>query len=162
MVVVIMGVSGSGKTTIGSLLATRLRWSFFDADDFHPVANVEKMKQGIPLTDEDRAPWLERLNRDVIRASIQRGTDAVLACSALKDRYRQVLMSGACEQVLFVHLTGSADLIQKRMEARQHFMSPAMLASQLAALETPGDALELDIGASPETLVGQIVAHLRR
>jgi gluconokinase len=155
MIVVVMGVSGSGKTTIGKLLAQRLGCEFLDGDDFHPPANVAKMAAGIPLTDEDRWPWLEGLN-DKLRAR----KDAVLACSALKQAYRDILARGLSHCV-FVYLNGSLELIQGRLEHRKHHYMPAsLLQSQFATLEPPRDAIEVDIGASAPACVDAIAARL--
>ena len=159
MIVLLMGVAGCGKTTIGQLLATQLGWSFHDADDFHPPENVAKMSAGIPLTDRDRAPWLAAI-RAHIDACSARGESAVLTCSALKDRYRATLAEGA-PRVRLVHLTGSYELILERIRARQgHFMKPEMLRSQFEALEAPRDALAVDIGKSPEEIVAEIRQRL--
>lgn len=156
MIVVVMGVSGSGKSTVGALLAERLGAEFLDADEFHPPENVAKMAAGVPLTDADRAPWLARLN-----AELRRRKDAVLACSALKESYRRVLAEGvACR---FVHLRGPIELIRSRMQARSHrYMPASLLESQFAALESPGDAIEVDIAEPPERCVQLILAGLGR
>ena len=154
MIVVIMGVAGSGKTTAGKLLASQLNWRFADADDYHSAANVEKMRSGIPLTDADRAPWLETL-RSVIVSWITKGTNAVLACSALKREYRERLLAGP--EVHFVYLKGDRALLEERMRARHgHFMAERMLASQLATLEEPEDAVVVDINRSPQEIVAEI------
>lgn len=141
--VIVMGVSGSGKTTLGTALATRLGWAFADADDFHPATNREKMARGLPLTDEDRWPWLETL-RALLAEHLSAGRPVVLACSALKQRYRDTLTAGL-EGTTFVFAQGSAALIAERMRRRQHFMPLSLLASQFAALEAPEDALTVDI-----------------
>ncbi|HEX2140001.1 MAG TPA: gluconokinase [Woeseiaceae bacterium] len=155
MVVVIMGVSGSGKSTIGRALARAVDGRFHDADDFHPAKNVRKMKSGQPLTEADREPWLEALRVAVESWLVQPGVD-VLACSALKDSHRRQLgVDGV--RVRLVYLHGSAGLIRARMEAREDgLLSPDMLDSQLAELEPPEDALTLDIEEPVETLVQQI------
>ncbi len=159
MIVIVMGVVGAGKTTVGKLLAHELGWEFADADDFHPVSNVEKIRHGIPLTDEDRAPWLQLL-RDAISRWIAAGTDVVLACSALKRAYRQILHPGP--EVHFVYLKGPATLIAERLHARQgHFANEQILASQLEDLEEPADATTIDIGSTPEEIVRQIKKALR-
>ncbi|MFZ0547200.1 MAG: gluconokinase, partial [Candidatus Promineifilaceae bacterium] len=140
---VIMGVSGSGKTTIGRLLAAKLNCPFYDGDDFHPAENVAKMAAGIPLNDNDRDPWLDRLH-SLICQHLQAGETAVLACSALKKSYRDHLRKGCGEDVCFIHLNGRFDLIWQRMETRtDHYMKPEMLRSQFSALEppTPTEAL---------------------
>ena len=157
MVIVIMGVAGSGKTTVGRALAAALGWSFRDADDFHPAANVAKMSAGQPLTDADRAPWLAAI-RTYIDDTLTRSGDAVVTCSALKERYRVALVADPA-RVKLVHLTGDPALLAARIAGRRdHFMQPAMLASQLAALEPPHDALAVDVAGSHDT----IVAHIRR
>ncbi|MEO6060664.1 MAG: gluconokinase [Thermoflexales bacterium] len=155
--VVVMGVSGSGKTTIGRALASRLGWRFYDADDHHPASNVEKMRQGTPLTDEDRAPWLAALRR-VIDASIENREPGILACSALKQRYRDVLTG---PRLRFVHLRGDLASIRARMEGRQHFMPVKLLESQFLALEEPVDAIVVDVTLSVEAQVDYIVAALK-
>jgi gluconokinase len=154
MVVIMMGVAGSGKTTVGKLFASQLGWTFADADDYHSAANVEKMWSGIPLTDADRAPWLESL-RSSIAGWIAEGTNAVLACSALKNDYRERLRVGA--EVRFVYLKGDRALLDERMHARHgHFMAERMLESQLATLEEPEDAVVVDVDRSPAEIVAEI------
>jgi gluconokinase len=154
MIVIVMGVVGAGKTTEGRLLAERSQFEFADADDFHPAANVEKIRQGIPLNDEDRKPWLERL-RSAITEWGAAGKNVVLACSALKKSYRKELEVGP--QVRFVYLKGSSELIVERLRARHgHFAGEAILASQLADLEEPQGAVTVDIAATPETIVAEI------
>jgi len=156
MIVIVMGVVGAGKTTIGRLLAQQSGWEFADADDFHPNSNVEKIRHGIPLTDEDRQPWLDRL-RSAILQWIAEGRNVALACSALKKKYRQQLEAGA--EVRFVYLKGSADLIAKRLRARHgHFADEHILASQFADLEVPESAITVEISQTPQ----QIVAEIRR
>ena len=157
---VVMGVSGSGKTTVGERLAERLGWSFLDADDFHPEANVEKMSRGESLNDSDRAPWLARL-REVIGAHLEDGEPLILACSALKERYRERLRVD--RRVGFIYLEGSFELIQARMNEREgHFMKTEMLESQFEALEEPdpGDALSVDISQSIDEVVKSLEAQL--
>jgi len=157
MVVVLMGVAGSGKTTIGRELAAELGWKFADADDFHPPANVAKMSAGIPLDDADRAPWLAAI-RLYIDTRLERGESAVVTCSALREKHRVVLLTNPA-QVKLVYLRGSRELLWSRISARKgHFMKPAMLDSQLATLEEPVNALIVDIAPPP----AEIVAHLRR
>ena len=159
MVVVLMGVSGSGKSTIGKMLAERLRWQFYDADALHSATNREKMRRGIPLTDADRLPWLRRIRR-VIERCLAAGTDAVVACSALKQSYRDVIVVDA-DKVRIVYLRGSAELIAKRLAARKgHFMPPDLLPSQFATLEEPRDAIAVDVSGTPEQIVGAIRAAL--
>lgn len=154
---VVMGVSGSGKTTVGQALAARLACPFYDGDDFHPPANVAKMASGSPLNDADRAPWLARL-AELLAEHGERGETAVLACSALKQRYRDQLR--VSEQVQFVYLAGSFDLIWQRMSERtNHYMKADMLRSQFAALEPPtaDEAIHIAIGQEIEAIVDQIL-----
>src|SRR5688500_3856567 len=154
MVIILMGVTGSGKTTTGRMLARELGWRFYDADDFHPAANVEKMSRGTPLDDADRAPWLARL-RELVRARVEGGESAVLACSALKESYRRHLLID--EGVKLVYLKGGDGLIRERLRGRRgHFMKPAMLDSQFAALEEPERALSVDISLPPAEIVRAI------
>lgn len=161
MIVIIFGVSGAGKTTIGKLLAHELRWRFIEADDFHPAANVEKMRSGRPLTPQDRWPWLERLHEEIKR-SIDVGESAVLACSALKRAYRDRLR--ASEGVKFVFLRGEYALVEKQLRSRRHhFMDPDLLQSQFDDLEEPEsheDVLTVQLRGTPEEVVGQIKAKL--
>jgi gluconokinase len=160
MIVVLMGVSGSGKTTIGKVLAADLGWTFLDADDFHPAANVEKMHRGVPLTDEDRRPWLETL-RQVIDAAHDRGENVVLACSALKHAYQEYLRQDVPRDVRYVYLQGSEELIRQRLAARKgHFMNPALLHSQFETLEPPDDALKVDVAPPPEVIAAEIADRL--
>lgn len=155
MIVVVMGVSGCGKTTIGELLASRLAYPFLDADEFHPPENVAKMAAGTPLSDADRWPWLEALNAKLIA-----NQSAVLACSALKESYRNVLSKGLTD-CRFVHLRGSIELIRARMKERRHrYMPASLLESQFATLEPPADAIEVDIGLSAPECVAAIKARL--
>lgn len=143
MILLLMGVSGCGKSTVGAALAQALGWPFFDADDFHPPANVAKMAAGAPLTDDDRWPWLDRL-ADEMRAILDRGGHAVLACSALKEAYRARLAQAG--DVRVVYLEGDAETIAARLAARQHrYMPPTLLPSQFATLEEPVDALRVDV-----------------
>ncbi len=155
MVIIVMGVTGSGKTTVGQRLAETLGWRFHDADDFHPPANKTKMHAGIPLTDDDRWPWLRAI-RAVIEEALAENTGAVVTCSALKRAYRDVL-SGGLPQVRYVHLTGDSSVIAARLAARRgHFMNPALLDSQIATLETPADAIEVDFALTPDEQVAAI------
>lgn len=157
--IVVWGVSGCGKSTVGQLLAQRLDWSFYDADDFHPQANIDKMRQGIALNDQDRYPWLDVLAR-LIEETNQAGQNGVLACSALKARYRSVLGFGS-EGVYGVHLSGAEALIEARLASRHHeFMNRTLLASQIATLEADIDGLVLDIALSPSRLCEQIIEVL--
>ncbi len=151
MIIVLMGVTGSGKTTIGRELARELDWQFYDADDFHPAANVEKMLRGVPLNDDDRAPWLAAL-RELVRRCVERGESAVLACSALKERYRECLLID--ESVKLVYLKGDYELIRARLDGREgHFMKASMLDSQFAALEEPERALVVDVSSTPAEII---------
>jgi gluconokinase len=161
VIVIVFGVSGAGKTTIGKLLAEELGWQFYEADDFHPRANIEKMRSGRPLTDEDRWPWLERLREQITRSLASR-EDAVLACSALKRAYREGLRVN--EDVKFVFLRGDYALVENQLRRRRgHFMNPALLQSQFADLEEPRpdeDVITIDLGRSPQELVDEIKAKL--
>jgi gluconokinase len=154
MIVIVMGVVGAGKTTIGKLLAAQLGWEFADADDFHPQSNIEKIAHGIPLTDEDREPWLNRL-RAAILGWIADHRNVVLACSALKRAYRTKLR--VSQEVRFVYLKGTGAAIADRLRARHgHFAGETILASQLADLEEPEDALMVEIAKPPEEIVTEI------
>jgi gluconokinase len=156
--VLVMGVSGSGKSTVGKALADRLDWTFADADDYHPPANREKMSRGEPLTDEDRQPWLEKLH-DLIAAHALEQKTLVLACSALKERYRDILV-GDLEGVALVFLRGDAELIAERMRQREHFMPVSLLETQLATLEPPTNAIIVDIAQPLEIMLEQVIAQL--
>ncbi len=161
MFVIIFGVSGAWKTTIGELLARQLGQHFYEADDFHSQANIEKMHRGIPLTDEDRWPWLERL-RELIERSVAANESAVLACSALKRAYRECLRVN--NQVKFVFLRGDYALVEEQVRRRHgHFMNPALLQSQFDDLEEPKpdeDTLTIELGRTPRELVDEIKAKL--
>ena len=153
---IIMGVSGSGKSTVGRALAEKLGWDFFDADDFHPPENIAKMAAGIPLSDSDRTPWLAALS-DQLFTTLKAGRHPVLACSALKETYRKQLLKGK-DGVEIIYLKGNYDLIQARMAERQaHFMKPEMLKSQFATLEEPQNALVLDISISLDTMLAWVL-----
>jgi len=162
MVIIICGVTGVGKTTIGQLLAQELGWEFYDADDFHSVANIAKMKNGVPLTDEDRQPWLGKL-RDLIEQCLVAGKNAVLACSALKKAYRDFLR--VSDDVKFVFLRGDRREITEHLQHRhEHFMNPVLLDSQFEDLEEPQPsehALLLELGPSPGDLVELIKTKLK-
>lgn len=159
-VLVLMGVSGSGKTTVGRILARRLDWEFAEADDFHPQSNIDKMAKGNPLTDEDRWPWLDAISA-WINQRLAQSRSAVVTCSALKRRYRDVLRAPG---VVFVHLTGDPRLLESRISGRHgHFMPAELLASQLADLEVPTadeHALTVDVTPGPSQIVDDIVAKL--
>ena len=158
MIVIVMGVVGAGKTTVGSMLAAELGWQFADADDFHPPANVQKIRSGTALTDADRAPWLELLRKAVAEWGAAK-TNVVLACSALKSSYRQEL--NADLEVRFVYLKGSAPLIAERLHERHgHFAGESILASQLADLEEPQSAIVADIRQTPSEIVNSIRKQL--
>ena len=154
MIVVVMGVSGTGKTTVGLALAHAQGWPFFDADDFHPAANVEKMRSGTPLTDDDRWPWLDRLVAEM-KAIDSGGGNAVLGCSALKQAYRDRLARAG--EVRFVYLKGDRATLEARLAARKgHYMPPALLASQFATLKEPANAIVVDIRLTADEQVAAI------
>jgi gluconokinase len=154
LIVLVMGVTGSGKTTVGSLLAAQLGWEFADADQFHPLVNVEKMSRGIVLTDADREPWLAAMRAAIVKW-LAEGKDAVLGCSALKQSYREKLGVGG--EVRLVYLKGSYELIASRLRERHgHFATEAILADQFAVLEEPRDAVVVDVGRAPEEMVAEI------
>jgi gluconokinase len=158
MIVIVMGVVGAGKTTIGRLLAEQLGWEFADADDFHPATNVEKIRHGIALSDEDRAPWLKSLHIAIARWIVAKH-DVVLACSALKRSYRRELEVGP--EVRFVYLKGSASQIAERLRSRHgHFAGEQILASQFADLEEPEDAVTVEISSTPQQIVADIRERL--
>jgi gluconokinase len=158
MIILVMGVVGSGKTTIGRLLAQQLGWEFADADSFHSAENVEKIRKGIALTDADRAPWLRAI-RDAIVKWIAARRSVVLACSALKETYREELL--VSPDVKLVYLKGSRELILSRLRARHgHFATEKLLASQLETLEEPEDAVSVDVSGAPEKIVAEIRAKL--
>lgn len=159
-VIVIMGVSGSGKTTVGAALAAATGGAFFDGDDFHSEGNVRKMRSGTPLTDEDRQEWLESLRDLIARRALERGPTFV-ACSALKESHRAVLRSRH-PGLRFVHLHGPQEMIRSRIDARRgHYMPAVLLASQFAALEPPVDAIAIDISREGCDPVGEILAALK-
>ena len=156
LIVVVMGVSGVGKTTLGRLLAERLDVPFIEGDDYHPAANVAKMARGVPLDDEDRWPWLDQLNKQLMKTR-----HAVLACSALKAVYRERLLAGVDEARL-VHLHAGKALIAARLKERRHrYMPASLLDSQLAALEPPEDAIAIDVSGDPASCVAAVLAALR-
>jgi gluconokinase len=157
MIIVLMGVTGSGKTTVGKLLAAELGWTYYDADDFHSPANVEKMKRGIPLDDADRRPWLETL-RKLIHDCLERSENCILACSALKSSYRDYLLLS--DEVRLVYLRGSYDLIQQRLsDRRDHYMNPKLLRSQFEILEEPQGELAIDVSLPAGEIVKTIRGH---
>jgi gluconokinase len=159
LVLIFMGVSGSGKSTVGTLFAKKTGAIFFEGDEFHPPENIEKMRRGMPLTDGDRTKWLGTL-REIITRSLGRGAFTVIACSALKAAYRDVLQQGDA-RIQFVYLTGSRALIAERLGARKnHFMPPKLLDSQLATLEPPVDALTFSCEKSPEEIVTALLQVL--
>ena len=159
VVAVLMGVSGVGKTTVGQAVAERLRWEFFDADDFHPDENVAKMSRGIPLTDDDRAGWLEVL-RTLIARLIGEGRSAVLACSALKKRYRDRLLRGN-DGAVVVYLSASNKVVEDRIRARPgHFFDARLLDSQFADLEEPGEDAAVDAAKPFRAVVDAVVSRL--
>jgi gluconokinase len=159
MTVVIMGVCGCGKTTVGRALADELGWEFLDADEYHPAANVAKMAAGVALTDDDRWPWLDRLGHE-LRALRANGRHAILACSALRQIYRDRLASAG--ELKWVYLKGDVATIEPRLASRRgHYMPPSLLASQFAALEEPPAAMIVDIRQSIATQVAQIASGLR-
>jgi gluconokinase len=156
--IIVMGVSGSGKTTIASIVAERLGWVFIESDQFHSQAHVRKMASGIPLTDSDRQPWLESLH-EVMTDFSKIGKPVVMACSALKEKYRQTL-SANLNNVRFVYLKGSYEIIWQRMKKRKHFMKSEMLISQFEALEEPEDALVIDISQPLDSIISEILSQI--
>ncbi|HUS55799.1 MAG TPA: gluconokinase [Thermohalobaculum sp.] len=162
MIVVTMGVCGTGKTSVGQIVASRMGWTFIEGDDLHPALSREKMASGTPLTDDDRWPWLDSI-AEAMHVIHEAGGSAVVACSALRQVYRDRLrLSGA--EIIFLHLTGDASLIRERMEARRdHFMPPGLLDSQLATLEAPRadePVFEIDVAGSVEEIAGAVVRSL--
>jgi gluconokinase len=159
MLILVMGVTGSGKTTVGKLLAQRLKCDFLDADDFHSAANREKMQHGIPLTDADRAPWLAALHDELVRANSV-GKSVVLACSALKQEYRNRLAAGLNLKIIF--LRGTVEQLHRNLASRaNHFAGEPLVPSQLATLEEPTGVIVEDIAATPKEIVEDICAHLK-
>jgi gluconokinase len=159
MILLVMGVTGSGKTTVGKLLAQRLGWLFLDADDFHPAENIAKMKREIPLRDEDREPWLDAIHAELLKCAAK-NQDAVLACSALKQSYRERL--GAGVELRICYLKGTSQEIAVRLQNRTgHFAGEGILAGQFADLEEPRDALVLRVSEPPEEIVGDVLRKLK-
>ncbi|WMJ73803.1 gluconokinase [Cytophagaceae bacterium ABcell3] len=157
MIIIVMGISGCGKSTIGRLLARRLHLPFYDADDYHPEQNIAKMKNGIPLTDEDRQPWLEQLA--ALTEQWEKNKGAILACSALKEKYRQLLQKNVVAQ--WVYLEGDPETIHLRCKDRKgHFMPASLIQSQYDTLEKPAYGIHLDIKLSPEDLVEKVIKEL--
>lgn len=154
-----MGVAGAGKSTVGAALAQALGWGFFDGDDFHPPANVRKMAAGAALTDADRSPWLDRLQK-LIAGCFAEGESLVLACSALKETYRRALR-GDFQTVRFVYLKGDYELMQSRLAARRgHYMNPSLLQSQFETLEEPQDAITVNAAMDLERIIAAVTAEL--
>jgi gluconokinase len=161
VIVIIMGVLGSGKTLIGQMLSQELGWDFFDADDFHPSANILKISRSIPLTDNDRKPWLKILNK-LLQKSSQESKSAILACSALKQSYRDILVQDV-PKTRFVYLKGDEELIRNRLKERSgHFAKDSLLASQFESLEAPSNAIIVEISQSPEKILEQIKKEIRQ
>lgn len=159
MIVLVMGTTGAGKTTVGKLLANDLRWPFLDADDFHPRANIEKMRNGIPLDDADRVPWLAAMHDELVRQDAA-GNSCVLACSALKQKYRDAIGAGLDMKV--VYLKGTYEEIRPHILARHgHFAGEAILAGQFADLEEPRDALVVSVNLTPEQIVEAVRRELK-
>jgi gluconokinase len=161
MIIVVMGVTGSGKSTVGKLLAKRLSIPFIEADDFHSEENISKMSHSIPLTDEDRYPWLESVSYQLQLHQHKKG--AVLACSALKEKYRRILQKKLQEKILWIYLEGSEEKLKERMKNRKgHFMPEELLHSQLATLEKPAYAYSVSIEKEPETIVAEIISIINK
>lgn len=159
MIVVIMGVSGCGKTTVGSLLAKQLGWAYYEGDAFHTAENIDKMSKGVSLDDDDRGPWLAAI-KEAIDRCVDEASDAVIACSALRRKYRRTLSADIVD-IRFVYLKGDFESIRERMKSRdRHYMKANMLESQFLSLEEPEDAIEIDIGSSPLDIVERIKSQL--
>ena len=159
MIIVLMGVTGSGKSTVGKLLAQQLGWKFFEGDDFHSPANIEKMRRGMPLSDDDRRPWLEAI-RESIRQMVERSENALIACSALKHSYRQMLRITG--EVVFVYLKANIDIVRERLKNRTgHFMNPNLIQSQFDTLEESEQALRVDASLPPGEIVRRIRTQLQ-
>jgi gluconokinase len=159
MIIVVMGVAGSGKTTVGTMMAQAMKCAFLEGDSLHPKLNIEKMTRGIPLTDADRVPWILAIHTYILDV-FQRGLDLVVACSALKQQYRKMLDKDV--PITWIYLKGSPELIRARLRHRpKHFMKAVMLGSQFDALDEPTDALVVDVSAPPAALVEHILAQVR-
>lgn len=159
MVILLMGTTGAGKTTIGTRLARELGWTFLDADDYHPAPNIEKMSKGIPLADEDRAPWLAAIHAELLRRTAL-GENVVLGCSALKQKYREVLSAGLAMKIIY--LKGSYDEMLRHIQGRLgHFAGAAILAGQFADLEEPRDAIVVDVSKAPDEIIAELRGRLR-
>ena len=159
-VIIVMGVSSTGKSTIGKLLAQRLNIPFADADDYHPVSNLKKMESGTALNDKDRYPWLIELNRVLIEAM---DTGMVMACSALKEKYREIMSQGMVGKFIWVYLDGTFDEVMERMKRRkEHFMPSSLLKSQFETMEEPDYALKVGISDPPDIIVDKIIQHIKR
>jgi gluconokinase len=160
MVIIIMGVEGTGKTTIGNMLAEKLGWKFYDADDYHPKRNIEKMRSGVPLNDDDRWPWLKEV-RKLINSSLNLNETSIIACSALKRSYREYLKQQN-EKIIFIYLKGDKNTILRRLASRKgHFAGTQLLESQLNTLEEPGGVLTCDISKQPEVITSYIIEKLK-
>lgn len=162
MILILFGVCGAGKTTIGQMLAARLGWQFEDADDYHPEANKQKMQAGAPLSDSDRAPWLRTLNERMLELA-RSGRNVILACSALKQEYRNLLVAGlSVEEVRFALLDAPRELLEERIRQRNHpYMNPKLLNSQLAALEVPPGIWRISVSGTPAEAVEQVLNYLQ-
>lgn len=158
MVILVMGTTGAGKTTVGGLIAARLGWTFLDADDFHPPASIEKMKHGIPLTDADRAPWLANIHARLVALAGEK-KDVVLACSALKQTYRDTLSAGVAMRIIY--LRGTYEQMRRHILARHgHFAGESILTGQFADLEEPTNAMVLDVAGTPGQLADTAIREL--
>lgn len=158
VIIIIIGVTGAGKTTVGRLLARELGWEFYDADDLHPTANIEKMIRGQPLNDEDRMPWLKAI-QESLRAILDHGENAIMGCSALKESYRKLMRIS--KEIVFVYLKVALPLVEDRLKSRtQHFMNPNLVKSQFDTFEEPGEGLQVDASLTPAEIVRRIRIEL--